>query len=273
MNIQKTDSYENRKVFVKGYVPVNGLNMYYEIHGTGKPLVLIHGGGSTIQTSFGRVLLPFAKDRQVIAMELQGHGHTADIAERPESFEQDADDVAVLLKILKIDKADFFGFSNGGNATIQLAYRHPYLVRKMILGSTFYKREGLSSQLWESLGKATLKDMPVQLKEEYKQVAPHPEDLIHMFEKDKNRMLGFIDWKPEVIQSILSPALILLSDQDVVLPEHAVEMFRLMPHSRLAILPGAHGAYMGEITTGMEHSNIPELTVSLIQEFLNEPLM
>jgi pimeloyl-ACP methyl ester carboxylesterase len=272
MNVPITNKIEHVKDFVTGYAPVNGLDLYYEIHGTGRPLVLIHGGGSTIQTSFGRVLLPFARDRQVIAMELQGHGHTADRVDFPESFEQDAEDVAALLKILKIDKADFLGFSNGGNTTIQLAIRYPHLVRKLILASTFYKREGLPPQFWESMKNATLKDMPEQLQEEYKRVAPHPEDLIHMFEKDKNRMLGFTDWKPEILQSIISPALIVLSDQDVIVPEHALEMFRLMPHARLAILPGSHGAYLGEITTGMERSNIPELTVSLIQEFLEEPI-
>jgi pimeloyl-ACP methyl ester carboxylesterase len=111
-----------------GYASVNGLKMYYEIHGSGTPLILIHGGGSTIQTSFGRVVHSFAKERQVIAVELQGHGHTPDI-KRPETFEQDADDVSALLKYLKIENADFFGFSNGGNTTIQIAIRYPNLVR------------------------------------------------------------------------------------------------------------------------------------------------
>src|SRR5260221_11258563 len=95
----------------KGYAPVNGLNMYFEIYGKGTPLVLIHGGGSTIQTSFGRVIIEFAKSTQVIAVELQAHGHTGDI-ERPETFEQDADDIVALLNYLKIENADFFGFSN-----------------------------------------------------------------------------------------------------------------------------------------------------------------
>ena len=100
-----------------GYASVDELKMYYEIHGKGAPLVLIHGGGSTIQTSFGRVLHSFAKERQVIAVELQGHGHTPDI-NRLETFEQDADDVAALMQYLKIENADFFGFSNGGNTTM-----------------------------------------------------------------------------------------------------------------------------------------------------------
>jgi pimeloyl-ACP methyl ester carboxylesterase len=251
-----------------GYALVNGLKMYYEIHGKGAPLVLIHGGGSTIQTSFGRVLHSFAKKRQVIAVELQGHGHTPDI-NRPESFEQDADDVAALLKYLKIENADFFGFSNGGNTTMQIAIRYPILVRKIILGSAFFKRNGIYPHFWESLNQSRLKDMPQLLKDAYKKVATDSHDLSKMYEKDKKRMVEFKDWKTEDIHSINVPALIIIGDEDVVRPEHAVEIFRLLPHARLSILPGIHGAYIGEVTTGMEHSKIPDLAVSIIEEFLN----
>jgi pimeloyl-ACP methyl ester carboxylesterase len=254
-----------------GYASVDELKMYYEIHGKGAPLVLIHGAGSTIRTSFGRVLHSFANERQVIAVELQGHGHTPDI-NRPETFEQDADDVAVLLKYLKIENADFIGFSNGGNTTMQIAIRYPNLVRKIILGSTFYKRDGLYPQFWESLSHSTIKDMPQLLKDAYEKVAPDFKDLSKMYEKDKKRMIEFKDWKAEDIHSINAPALIIINDEDVVRPEHAVEMYRLLPHARLSILPGIHGAYIGEVTTGMEHSKIPDLTVSIIEEFLNEPM-
>jgi pimeloyl-ACP methyl ester carboxylesterase len=253
-----------------GYALVNGLRMYYEIHGKGEPLVLIHGGGSTIQTSFGRVVHSFAKGRQVIAVEFQGHGHTPDI-NRPETFEQDADDVEALLKNLKIENADFFGFSNGGNTTMQIAIRYPNLVRKIILGSAF-KRDGMYSQFWDSLNNSTLKDMPQLLKDAYKKVAPDSNDLSKMYKKDKKRMVEFRDWKAEDIHSINAPALIIIGDEDVVRPEHAVEMFRLLPHARLSILPGIHGAYIGEVTTGIEHSKIPDLAVSIIKEFLNEPM-
>src|SRR5512141_941879 len=127
-----------------GYAPVNGLKMYYEVHGhaDGKipPLVLLHGGGSTIQTSFGKVLPALARNRQVIAFEQQGHGHTADIADRPFTFEQSADDTAELLRQLHIDKADFCGYSNGGQIALQIAIRHPNLIRKLVLVSTFYRR-------------------------------------------------------------------------------------------------------------------------------------
>lgn len=117
--------------FKSGYSDVNGLKMYYEIYGEGKPLVLIHGGGSTIQTTFGRVIPMLAQHRQLIAVELQAHGRTGDRAGEL-SFEQDADDVAALLKNLNVSKADFFGFSNGGTTALQIAIRHPQLVDKFI---------------------------------------------------------------------------------------------------------------------------------------------
>ena len=191
---------------------------------------------------------------------------------RPETFEQDADDVAALLKYLKIENADFFGFSNGGNTAIQIAIRYPNLVRKIILGSAFFKRNGMYPQFWDSLNHSTLKDMPQLLKDAYKEAAPDPSNLSKMYEKDKKRILEFKDWKAQDIHSINAPTLIIVGDEDVVRPEHAVKLFRLFPRARLTILPGVHGAYIAEVTTGMEHSNIPDLTVSIIEEFLSEPM-
>src|ERR1051326_8104001 len=119
-----------------GYAPVNGLRLYYEIHGpanpTQPPLVLLHGGGDTIETSFGHVLPALARTRRVIAFEQQGFGHTADIAERPFGFEQSADDTAALLEYLHIERADLCGFSNGGTIALQVAIRHPQVVRKLV---------------------------------------------------------------------------------------------------------------------------------------------
>ena len=129
------------------YAAVNGLKMYYEIHGSGTPLVLLHGGGSTITSTFGRILPDLAKTHQVIAVELQAHGHTKDI-DRPLSFEQDADDVAVLLRQLQIKKANFLGFSNGGTTCLQIAIRHPELVNKLVVGSAIYKRDGMQAGLF-----------------------------------------------------------------------------------------------------------------------------
>jgi len=114
-----------------GYVPVNGLEMYYEIYGTGQPLVLLHGNLSTIGTSFGKVLPKLASTRRIIAVEKQGHGHTADI-DRPLSIEQWAQDTTALLRHLKIEQADFFGYSSGGAIALEIALRSPALVRKLV---------------------------------------------------------------------------------------------------------------------------------------------
>ena len=127
--------------FESGYADINGLKMYYEIHGSGFPLVLIHGGGSTIESTFGNVINQFAKTHKVIAVELQAHGRTADI-DRPLSFTQDAYDVAGLLKQLNIEKADIFGFSNGASTTLQFALHHPEVVNKIIIASTFFNKNG-----------------------------------------------------------------------------------------------------------------------------------
>ncbi len=120
MSSQNSSDFTISKNGVGEYAKVNGLNLYYEVHGDGNPLVLIHGGGSTIQTTFGRVINDLSIKHKVIAVEMQAHGHTADI-DRPLSFEQDADDIAELLRHLKIDKADIFGFSNGASTTLQFA--------------------------------------------------------------------------------------------------------------------------------------------------------
>jgi pimeloyl-ACP methyl ester carboxylesterase len=219
------------------YANVNGLRLYYEIHGTAStPLVLLHGGGSTIDTSFGKVLAPLAKTRQVIAFEQQGHGHTADI-DRPFSFEQSADDAAALLRHLKIERADFYGFSNGGNIALVIAIRHPKLVRKLIVASAQFKRDGLYPEFWESMKKPKLEDMPAELRDAYRKVSPHPEQLQTFFDKSVKRMMEFKDWRPEDIRSINAPTLVMTGDADIVRHEHAVEMFRQLPYGQLAILP------------------------------------
>jgi pimeloyl-ACP methyl ester carboxylesterase len=271
-----------------GYAPVNGLKMYYEVHGAGRPLILLHGGGSTIETTFGKVLPALAKTRQIIAFEQQGHGRTADVADRPFSFEQSADDTAALLEHLKVDKADLFGFSNGGNIALQVAIRHPGKVRKLVVASAMFKRDGLYPEVWEFMKRATLENMPKELQEAYRKVAPHPEQLQAFHDKCVKRMLDFKDWRPEDLRSIEAPTLLMIGDADSVRPEHAVEMFRLLPHAKLAVFPGGHGAYIGEVTGARRESSqvrfgdagtstkkasrVPELAVALVEEFLEAPM-
>lgn len=254
--------------FTSGYAPVNGIKMYYEIYGEGKiPLVLIHGGGSTIQSNFGNVIPMLSENRKIIAMDLQAHGRTED-RDTPVSFEQDADDIAALLTHLGIDKADFFGFSNGGNTAMKIGMRHPEIVNKLVIASSFYQRNGLPPGFFEGMKNASLENMPTPLKEAFLDVNPDKKGLQTMHDKDKERVLRFKDWKDEALQSIKAPSLILIGDRDIVLPEHAAKMSRMIPNARLMILPANHGSYIAEICTVQENSKTPEATIILIEEFL-----
>lgn len=253
------------------YAKINGIKMYYEIHGEGEPLVLIHGGGSTIQTSFGRVLPLFAEHFKVIAVELQAHGHTSD-RPAPESFEQDADDVAALCKHLSITKASFLGFSNGGTTAMRIAMRHPELVNKIIPISSLYKREGMMAGFFEGMNHATLDDMPQLLKTYFLQINNDHKALENMFTKDRDRMLGFKDWADEELKSIKAPTFLICGDHDVVTSEHTVKMSQLIPNAQLMIVPGTHGSFIGEVCSIEEGSKIPEMTVEIIKEFLDKPI-
>jgi len=270
MDSQASTTDEIKMKFESGYASVNGLKMYYEIHGTGTPLVLIHGGGSTIHTTFGRVLKDFAKSHKVIAVEMQAQGHTADI-DRPLSFQQDADDIAELLKQLKIDKANIFGFSNGGSTTLQMAIRHPEKVNKIIVASAIYKKAGAPDWFWNMFVNPTFEEMPKPYKDEFLKINPDTNALRRMYERDVARMQAFPDISEEQIKLIKAPAIIIMGDKDVANPEHAIEMHRLISNSRLAIFPGGHGDYIGELTTPQDSLFIAS-TVSLINNFLNEPV-
>ena len=266
----KTMATTDKLAFDSGYSEVNGLKMYYEIYGQGKPLVLIHGGGSTIQSSFGKIIPLFAKNRKVIAVELQAHGRTSD-RNADLSFEQDADDVATLLKNINIEKADFFGFSNGGTTTLQIAIRYPGIVNKIILGSALAKRHGVPDWFWSAMNQAKLENMPEQLKTAYKEVAPDTNGLQIMHDRDVKRMVNFKDISDEQIKSIKAPALIIIADKDVITPEHAIELHRQITNSELAIIPGEHGEYIGEITTIKPDTKEREFVVPMIEKFLNKP--
>lgn len=253
--------------FANGYSLVNGIKMYYEIYGEGEPLLLIHGGGSTIQTTFEKVIPLFAKSRKVIAVELQAHGRTED-RDVQNSFEQDADDVAALLGNLHINSTDVFGFSNGGNAAMQLAIRNPHLVKKAIIASSFYRRDGFYPWFWEFMPGATLQNMPAELQQAFLALTPDQGKLEAMHNKDRDRMLNFKDWPDEALKAIKAPCLLIMGDRDAIKVEHAVVMSQLIPDCRLAVLPAGHGEYIGEITFKTP-SNLPPLTVALAEDFLN----
>lgn len=236
-----------------GYAPVNGLNMYYEIHGAGRPLILLHGGfGST--TMLGEVLTALAKDRQVIAVDLQAHGRTADI-DRPLRFESMGDDVAALIGHLGLRHADLMGYSLGGGAALQATIRHPGLVRKTVLVSAPFKKDGWypeNAAAMAQMGPASVEMMKqTPLYQEYARIAPRPEDFPTFVGKMGDLLRQDYDWT-DGVKGIKSPVLVVVGDADAVRTSHALEYFELlgggraaaswdgsgMPDSQLAILPG-----------------------------------
>jgi pimeloyl-ACP methyl ester carboxylesterase/uncharacterized protein YndB with AHSA1/START domain len=275
-NVEKLEIYLAAATRGK-YATVNGIKMYYEIHGSGNlrasvnpgtPLVLLHGGGSTINTTFGRILPALKKNHQLIAIELQAHGHTGD-RNAPETFQQDADDVAELLTQLNFPAADIFGFSNGGHTAIELAIRHPKKVRRLVVASAFFKRSGVPAGFWAGFARATLDNMPQLYRDEYLKITQDPAALTNMFNKDVRRMENFQEWTDEALATVQAPVLFVIGDQDLPLPEHAVEMYRLLPNARLAILPGNHGSYLGEALTTNPNMKTVELLAAMIDEFLS----
>jgi pimeloyl-ACP methyl ester carboxylesterase len=255
----------------KGYAPVNGLKMYYEVHGSGKPLVLLHGAFNTINMAFGMLIPELSKTRQVIAVEMQGHGRTADI-DRPFSFQSMADDVAALLKYLKIDSADIFGYSMGGGIAWQIAVRHPQLVRKLIITSAVYKYEGWTPETRNILPMLTPEMFEgTPIKTEYDSLAPDKKHWTQFVNKMKQFVSASYDFGAEKIKVIKSPTLIISGDGDGVLPEHAVEMYRLRgggymidfgpaPKTQLAIFPGTSHIFVMFQTNWL---------LSMIQPFLD----
>ena len=234
-----------------GYAPVNGLQMYYEVHGAGEgdPLVLVHGAFSAIGTSFGALLPGLARGRRVIAVELQGHGRTADI-DRPMTLEALADDVVALLRYLNVARADLFGYSMGSGVVLRVAVRHPEVVRKLVLASVSYTLDGLHPGLMEGLGEMKPEMMyGSPWHEEYVRIAPHPDRFDALFAKKSAMDKTIKDLAPETLRAITVPTLTVVGDADIVRPEHAVAMFRLfgggvvgdlvgIPRAQLAVLPG-----------------------------------
>jgi pimeloyl-ACP methyl ester carboxylesterase len=249
--------------------------MYYETHGTGQPLVMLHGAFSAIGTSFGGLIPELAKTRQVIAFELQAHGHTADI-DRPLSLEGMAADVAAAIKQLGMEQADIFGYSMGAGVALYTVIRHPEVVRKLILASITYTLSGFHPGLMEGMG-----DMKPEMMhgspwhEEYLRIAPHPEDFAKLFAKKTQMDQQTRDLSDEAIRGIKSPTLLIVGDSDLVRPEHIVQMFRLLggsvfgdtpaglPNSQLAILPG---------TSHVSLVSRTELLIPIINSFLDKPV-
>jgi pimeloyl-ACP methyl ester carboxylesterase len=252
-----------------GYAPVNGLQMYYEIHGGTPPssggglggevpLLLLHGAFGAIDL-WGPILTALAAHHQVIAVEFQGHGHTADIIDRPLGYQQLADDVAAVMAHLGIAHADVVGYSMGGTTGLQVAIRHPRRVRTLVAVSPNYRADGYYPELLAGLQVMT-PEIFVGTPEEaaYLRHAPHPENFPLLVEKQQVLPQAFA-FPEDDVATIAAPAQLIYGDSDVVRPEHAVALFRLLgggvpsdltgslPSSQLAILPGTtHRSIVGD---------------------------
>jgi pimeloyl-ACP methyl ester carboxylesterase len=248
------------------YADINGLKMFYEIHGTGDPVVLLHGAMSATGTSFGPLVDALAQTRLVIAVEQQGHGRTADI-DRPLSVAQMADDTLALLANLGIERADLFGYSLGAGIAMNIVIQHPAAVRKAVLASVTYDLTGFHPGLLDSIGDPSPARSPFE--QEYLALAPDPANWPRLVAKVQAMQLPEIP--AETVSAIQTPILLIIGDSDIVVPEHSVAMFRLlgggvlgdaepMPATQLAILPGT------------SHTGVPgrtDMLMTMIPPFLD----
>ena len=231
-----------------GYAPANGLNMYYESHGQGPPLILLHGAYMTAEM-MAPLAVGLAATRQVIVPEMQAHGRTAD-ADRPITYEQMADDTAALARHLGFEQADVVGYSMGGGTALQLAIRHPGLVRRLVVASAGYRYDAMPPEaiaMFPSITPEMFAGSPMET--EHQRLSPDPGGFPTLVEKLKTLDTTDFAWPDDDIRAIAAPTLIVLGDSDGVRLEHAVEMFKLrgggvmgdlsgMPESQLAVLPG-----------------------------------
>lgn len=254
-----------------GYAPVNGVKMYYEVHGSGDPVVLLHGAFMTITNNWARWMDELSKSRKVIAVEMQGHGRTADIS-RDITNENLADDVAGLLDHLNIQRADVMGYSMGGGVAMQCAIRHPDRVRKVVVISSAFRLDGMVKEAVEALPKLTadaFKGSPIEV--EYKRLSPTPDD----FPKFVRHLLGTPSKgrgiTADQLKATTAPMFFIHGDADGVRLEHVAEMFRLkgggvhgdmQPRSasRLAIVPD---------TTHVTLVQCMSVIVPMVNDFLN----
>lgn len=261
-----------------GYAPVGDLRMYHEIHGSGRPLVLLHGAYMTIDL-MGPILPGLAETRQVIAVEQQGHGRTADV-DRPITYEQMADDTAGLMRHLEVEDADILGYSMGGGVALQLAMRHPGLVRKLVVASASFRSDGMHAialEMFPSITPAMFAGSPIE--DAYLETAPNPGDFPRLVEKLSRLDTASYSWPEQDIRDIRAPTLIVLGDSDGITLEHAVTLFGLlgggvmgdlqgMPRSQLAVLP----ATSHFVPPGNGLLDRSEWLLAMVTPFLDAPM-
>jgi pimeloyl-ACP methyl ester carboxylesterase len=241
------------------HAPVNGLQLYYEEHGTGHPLVLLHGGLLTIDLSFGPLIPRLAPSHRLIAVDLQGHGRTADV-EREPTYPNLAADVVALLDHLGIDRADVFGFSLGGLIALELGIRHPGRVDRLVVAAAHHRPEG-----YHDLSDPASVRMPTpadfdEMRQVYERVAPDPAHFDAFAERMSGIVHGHPGWSADEVRGIGAPVLLVIGDTDFIRIDHAAEMRELIPDAQLAVLPG---------TRHMEVVHRTELIVPLVSRFLD----
>ncbi len=254
-----------------GYAPVNGLRMYYEVHGSGEPVVLLHGAFMTITSNWEGWIGELSKTRKVIAVEMQGHGRTADIPREPSS-ENLADDVAALLKYLKLSRADLIGYSMGGGVALQVAVRHPDQVRRVVVISSTFRRDGMVQEALDAMPKLTaeaFQGSPIET--EYKRLSPTPDQFSNFVERMVAADAKGKDLSAAQLQSTTAPMFFIHGDADGIRLEHVAEMFRLKggeihgdlrprSASRLAVLPN---------TTHVTLMQRMSIIVPMVNDFLD----
>jgi pimeloyl-ACP methyl ester carboxylesterase len=254
-----------RQSMESGYADVNGLHMYYEIHGgSGTPLVLLHGGVLTIDLNYSGLIPTLAQRHRVIGVETQGHGRTADI-DRDMTYANMASDVVGLLDHLGIDRAHVAGHSMGGGTTLELAVHHPDRVRSVVPMSASVRPEGAHEDLTDPSRHATSPRMPTQqdfadMAEAYARLAPHPERFEELPMRTMTSVEGWTGWTDEELAGVTAPTLIVMGDRDFTTNAHAALMQELIPGSQLAILPG---------TTHMQVTRRADLLLPMLAAFLD----
>jgi pimeloyl-ACP methyl ester carboxylesterase len=225
-----------------GHLRVGDLDMYYQMQGRGRPLLLLHAGFSTIEASFAGLRPGLISARNTIALEQQAHGRTADLA-RPLTYEQMVEDTAMALELLRVTDADVFGWSDGGVIALGLALRHPELVRRVAIMGAACTNAGYVAGFDERM-RALRPDEPglASIRESYEQVAPRQEGWPALVEKVKAMYFAFGGWPVAELRKLAAPLLVMVGDRDLVTVDHAVRLHRLVPSGSLAVLPGSdHG--------------------------------
>ncbi len=259
-----------------GYAPVNGLNMYYEIHGEGGvPLLLLHGGLFNIDLQFGPLVPSLSATRRVFAVDFQGHGRTNDIDDRPLTIPNLASDVVGLLQHLGAGPVDVFGYSIGGAVATELAVRYPDLVRKAVISSSTFNHDGARGENTDAVASLTV-DMiaGTPMEEDYLAKSPHPEKLQQLLDKIGKFDSLFSGWSEDDIRGIAAPTLYTVGDCDMVTLDHAIRFLQLrggdgngdfdgVPASQLAVLPG---------TTHFFGLSRTSLVLELVVPFLDAPM-